>query len=79
SGRPTVYVDVLGPDRGEPTGRIEAPFRDLEKALAKVPENGEINIVPGDYAIRSLKIRGPVRIRAPFGKITVKVRSNESP
>lgn len=78
SGRPTVYVDPLGPDRGEPTGEIQAPFQDLQKALAKAPKNGEINIIPGDYSLPDLNIRGPVKIRAPFGKIVVRVRSDHS-
>lgn len=72
TGRPTVYVDWMGPRTGPSNGGIEAPFRNLNKALEKVKSGGDINIVPGNYRTANLKIPNrPLRIRAPFGSVSI--------
>lgn len=71
-GRPTLYVDSAGPLSGSSTGAVEAPFQQLETALQKVEDRGEINVAPGRYETNSFSIPNrPLKIRAPFGNFSI--------
>ncbi len=77
-GRPTVFLDHLGPLRGESTGGMEAPYRDFKKAVEQVEMDGELSIAPGSYSVQNLRIPDrPFRIRAPFGSISIHQNSGE--
>lgn len=74
-GRKHVYVDQTGPEvpSAEKTGSVHLPFQTLENGLKKIQKNGILNITPGNYEEKNIRIPNrPFTLKAPFGSVTIK-------